>query len=69
MNKLILNGNFYIDTDATIVDDPDEDMIAIVEEIESLIASKFDTKLNVKFVTHEAELIDEQENTLGIYET
>ena len=65
MNKLLLNGNLYIDTDATIVDDPDEDMIAIVKEIEKMIQDK----LGVKFVTHVAELTDEQENTLGIYET
>lgn len=65
MNKLLLNGNLYIDTDATIVDDPDEDMITIVEEIEKMLQDK----LGVKFVTHVAELMDEKENTLGIYET
>lgn len=58
--KLFINGNLYIDTDATIVDDPDEDMNNIVEEIEKLIKSK----LGMKFVAHEAELTDENDNLL-----
>ena len=63
--KLFINGNLYIDTDATIVDDPDEDMNNIVEEIEKLIKSK----LGMKFVAHEAELTDENDNLLWVYET
>ena len=65
MNKLLINGNLYIDTDATIVDDPDEDMIQIVREVENLLKSK----LGMKFVAHEAELTDENGNLLGVYET
>jgi hypothetical protein len=65
MNKLLINGNLYIDTDANVTDDPDEDMIQIVREIEELIKSK----LGMKFVAHEAELTDENDNLLGVYET
>lgn len=65
MNKLLINGNLYIDTDANVTDYPDDDMIQIVEEIETLIKSK----LGMKFVAHEAELTDENNNLLGVYET
>ena len=37
----------------------------IVEEIENLIKAK----LGMKFVAHEAELTDENDNLLGVYET
>ena len=65
MNKLLINGNLYIDTDANVSDYPDENMIQIVREVENLIKSK----LGMKFVTHEAELTDENDNLLGVYET
>ena len=65
MNKLLINGNLYVDTDANVADYPDEDMIQIVREIEELIKSK----LGMKFVAHEAELEDENGNLLGAYET
>lgn len=65
MNKLLINGNLYIDTDANVTDYPDDDMIQIVKDIENLIKSK----LGMKFVAHEAELTDENDNLLGVYET
>lgn len=65
MNKLLINGNLYINTNANVTDYPDEDMIQIVEDIEKLIKSK----LGMKFVAHEAELTDENNNLLGVYET
>ena len=65
MNKLLINGNLYIDTDANVADYPNEDMIQIVREIEKLIKSK----LGMKFVAHTAELTDENDNLLGVYET
>lgn len=65
MNRLLINGNLYINTDVNVTDYPDEDMIQIVEEIENLIESK----LGMKFVAHEAELTDEHYNLLGVYET
>ena len=65
MNKLLINGNLYIDTDANVADYPDEDMIQIVREVENLLKSKLD----MKFVAHEAELTDENDNLLGVYET
>ena len=65
MNKLLIRGNLYIDTDANVSDYPDEDMIQIVREVENLIKSK----LGMKFVAHGAELTDENDNLLGVYET
>ena len=65
MNKLLINGNLYIDTDANVSEYPDEDMIQIVREIENLLR----LKLGMKFVAHEAELTDENDNLLGVYET
>ena len=65
MNKLLINGNLYVDTDANVSDYPDEDMIQIVGEVENLLKSK----LGMKFVAHEAELTDENGNLLGVYET
>ncbi len=65
MNRLFINGNLYIDTTANVTDYPDENMIQIVEDIEKLIKSKLD----MKFVAHEAELTDENDNLLGVYET
>lgn len=65
MNKLLINGNLYVDTDANVSDYPDEDMIQIVREVENLLKSK----LGMKFVAHEAELTDENGNLLGVYET
>lgn len=64
MNKLLINGNLYVDTDANVTDHPDEDMIQIVNEIEEMIKSK----LGMKFVAHFAELTDENDNLLGAYE-
>lgn len=64
-NHLFLNGNLYLDTDATITDDPDEDMIAIVEDIEKLV----EDKLGIKLVVHLAELTDDNDDRLGVYET
>ena len=65
MNKLCINGNLYIDTDATVQDYPDEDMIEIINEIEKLVHDK----LGIKLVAHEAELTDEKGTVIGIYET
>lgn len=65
MNKLLINGNLYVDTDANVSDYPDEGMIQIVREVENLLKSK----LGMKFVAHEAELTDEKGNLLGAYET
>ena len=55
----------YLDTDATITDDPDEDMIKIVEDIEKLV----EDKLGIKLVVHLAELTDDNDDRLGVYET
>lgn len=62
MNTLLLNGNLYLDTDAYANDE--EDMIKIIKEAEQLLE-----KFGFKFVTHTAELTDENNHTLAEYET
>ena len=62
MNTLLLNGNLYLNTDAYASDE--EDMAEIVAEAKQLLE-----KFGFTFVTHTAELKDENNNTLAEYET
>ena len=62
MNTLLLNGNLYLDTDAYT--NNEEDMAKIIAEAEKLLE-----KFGFTFVTHTAELKDENNNTLAEYET
>ena len=62
MNKLFINGNLYIDTDATAADV--EDMIPILKEVEEQLA-----KIGITLDVHMADLEDEKGNYLAGYET
>ena len=62
MNKLFINGNLYIDTNATAADV--EDMIPILKEVEEQLA-----KIGITLDVHMADLEDEKGNYLAGYET
>ena len=62
MNKLFINGNLYVDTDATAADV--EDMIPILKEVEEQLA-----KIGITLDVHMADLEDEKGNYLAGYET
>ena len=62
MNKLFINGNLYVDTDATAADV--EDMIPILKDVEEQLA-----KIGITLDVHMADLEDEKGNYLAGYET
>ena len=62
MNKLFINGNLYIDTNATAADV--EDMIPILKDVEEQLA-----KIGITLDVHMADLEDEKGNYLAGYET
>ena len=61
-NKLFINGNLYIDTNATAADV--EDMIPILKDVEEQLA-----KIGITLDVHMADLEDEKGNYLAGYET